>query len=328
MPAWDGMQGMDVTGVVGHIGRKQLRFALTDGHGAVAPASMRHYGANQGSSVSGSLSAFQRDMGLVTLPPRLGLAVAGLARGDVISITQTRWFVSRSGLQAMLGGSPLILNDFEAEAWALSRSAGAFATIGSAPAVDVRRPGTFCVIGMTSGFGVAVLTREPSGKIHVQATEAGHAGFAPGSKPMADLVAAMFSDRFPVVAEHLISANGLVAIYNTIATMRQSPKWMTKPEDITRQIGSDPLAREACEMLCEAFWTYVGGLVLTFGAWDGIIVTGGVAHALCATLATPRMHEAFCGHGKYARQLSAVPRGLAAMEHGELHGAAEALHVG
>jgi glucokinase len=258
---------MDATGVVGHVGRKGLRFALTDEHGIVTPGSMRHYGADQGSSVSGSLSAFQRDMDLLRLPSRLGLAVAGLARGDVISITQTRWFISRSGLQAMLGGSPLILNDFEAEAWALSGSAGVVATLGSAPAVTLQRPGTYCVIGITSGLGVAVITRELSGAVHVQATEAGHAGFAPGSKAIAELVAAMFPDRLPVVAEHLISANGLVLIYNALATMRKSSKQMTKPEDITRQASSDQLAREACEMLCEAFWTYVGSLVLTYGAW-------------------------------------------------------------
>lgn len=90
VPSQNGMQRMDATDVVGHVGRKGLRFALTDEHGVVPSASMRHYGADQGSSVSGSLSAFQRDMGLLGLPPRLGLALAGLARGDVISITQTR----------------------------------------------------------------------------------------------------------------------------------------------------------------------------------------------------------------------------------------------
>jgi glucokinase len=58
---------------------------------------------------------------------------------------------------------------------------------------------------------------------------------------------------------------------------------------------------------------------------DGVILTGGLAHALRATLSAPRMQEAFTGHGKYARQLAAVPRTLAAVEHGELQGAAEAL---
>ena len=65
--------------------------------------------------------------------------------------------------------------------------------------------------------------------------------------------------------------------------------------------------------------------MLTYGAWDGVILTGGLAHALRATLASPRMQEAFMGHGKYARQLAAVPRMLAAVEHGELQGVAEAL---
>lgn len=56
-----------------------------------------------------------------------------------------------------------------------------------------------------------------------------------------------------------------------------------------------------------------------------MIVTGGLAHALRTTLAAPGMQEAFCGTGKYARLLAAVPRTLGAMEHGVLVGAAEAL---
>jgi glucokinase len=94
---------------------------------------------------------------------------------------------------------------------------------------------------------------------------------------------------------------------------------------VTRRIGTDAVANEACELLCEAFWTYAGSLVLTYGAWDGVVVTGALARVLQAHLAAPRMQAVFAGTGKYARLLAAVPRTYMAVEHGELFGAAEAL---
>ena len=225
----------------------------------------------------------------------------------------------------MLGQPPLILNDFEAEAWALAGDSGTFAALGSSPAVTVQQPGTYCVLGMTSGLGVSVLTRNRTGDVHVLATEAGHAGFAPASRSMADLVDRMFPDRYPVVAEHLISAPGLVAIHSALAATRGVRNVMTKPEDITRAANSDPLAREACALLCEAFWSHVDSLILTYGAWDGVIVTGGLAHALRGTLSAPRKQYLSPDSGRYTRQLAAVPRTLVELDHGELLGAAQAL---
>ncbi len=312
-------------GIVAHVGRKGLRFALTDGDGALMADSMRLYGTGQSSSVSGALTAFQRDLSLPRLPERMAVAVAGLARGDAISITHTRWFVSRPGLQAMLGRTPLILNDFEAEAWALGGSASVSAQpVGAAPPLSLRAPGTYCIIGMTSGLGVSVLVRDATGGVTVLATEAGHGAFAPASAAMADLAGAMFRDRRPVVAEHMISATGLIAIYNHLATEQRLPR-QTDPEAITRRCTTDPLSRQACEIVAEAFWSHVGSLVLSYGAWDGVIVMGGLASALRSILGSRRMDAVFAGNGKYARLLAAVPRGFVTLEHGELHGAAEAL---
>ena len=316
---------MEATGIVGHVGRKGLRFALTDAASGFKADSLRHYGADHGASVSGALSAFQHDLALPRLPERLAIAVAGLARGDAISITQTRWFVSRSGLQAMLGQPPLILNDFEAEAWALSGGRAMLSPAAAGPLPMLDRPGTYCVLGMTTGLGAAVLIRKPDGAVHVLATEAGHGGFAPGSPAMAALTARLFPDRHPVLAEPLISASGLVAIYTGLAAMQNLAPRFDTPEDITRAASSDALARHACEMLCEAFWTQASSLVLTYGSWDGVIVTGKLAAALRQMLAAPRMQAVFAGTGKYARLLATVPRAIATLDQGALTGAAQAL---
>ena len=312
--------------LVAHLGRKGLRIALTDARGLPQLTGIRTYSADASSSVAGALTAFQRELGLDRLPERIAIAVAGLPRGDTISVTQTRWFVSRSGLRAMLGQPPLILNDFEAEAWALAEHQDRrFEPIGASPPIDPQRPGTYCIVGMTSGLGVSLMTRHADGGIAVVATEAGHAALAPASRALADLTAALFPDRYPVVAEHLISAVGLGTIYDHLATVQKSPRRSTTPEAITRNRATDPVARQACDLLAEAFSAHLGSLVLTFGAWDGLIVTGGLASALRPILASDRMRAVFAGTGKYGRLLQAMPRAFCDLDHAELIGAAQAL---
>ncbi len=312
--------------IVAHLGRKGLRVALTDEQGRVRLDNIRSYGAEASSSVAGALTAFQRELALPRLPERIAIAVAGLPRGDSISVTQTRWIVSRSGLKAMLGQAPLILNDFEAEAWGFAMlEARKFEPIGSGAGIDPGRPGKYCVVGMTSGLGVSLLTRHDDGGITIVATEAGHAAFAPATREMADLVAALFPERLTVVAEHLISAIGLNAIYDNLCMVQKQPRRSASPEAITRNRGTDPLARQACDLLGEAFYSHLSNVVLTLGAWDGIIITGGLAGALRQVLASERNRSLFSGSGKHSKMLQMMPRAFCHLEHGELIGAAQAL---
>jgi len=152
--------------VLGSIGRKHVCLALSDEHGALLPNTIRTYDAAATTGVSAALVGFQRDLALPALPKRAAIAVAGLARGDAISITNSRWFVSRSGLQAMMGQAPLILNDFAAEAWAIcSGTVYPAETFGALPAPEPKRPGCYVVAGITSGLGVAVMNRDATGAV-------------------------------------------------------------------------------------------------------------------------------------------------------------------
>ena len=311
--------------VLGDVGRKKVRFALSDEQGRLRADTVRSYEAAATSSIAGALSMFQRDLSLKRLPTRSAIAVAGLARGDAISITDTRWFLSRSGLQAMLGTLPVVINDFAAEAWAFysldQRPAEVFA---GAADFSVRRPGCYCVMGMTSGLGVAILTTQGN-TVTVIPTEAGHAGFVAGSEELAWLLDACFPGQQPVPVEKLVSAPGLLCIYAALAHQNGSPVRVKTPEDVTRSIAADPLSRRACELLCKAFWSYAGNLVLTYGAWDGVILTGGLATALRPILRLPEMQPVFAGKGKYQRVLQGVARAVMSVGDAELVGAAEAL---
>lgn len=312
--------------VLGTVGRKRLRFALADERGALRTETIRSYDAATATGVSGAIATFQRELALPALPEHSAIAVAGLARGDAISITRTRLFLSRSGLQAMLGRPPLILNDFAAEAWALSGAGARPIEMFAGPSdFSLARPGTYCVLGITSGLGTAVVSRGEDGRVAVLPTEAGHGGFVAGTGELADLAAELFPGRHPIAAEDVISAPGLMLMYAAIARRERAAGRARTPEEVTRAMTVDPVARHACELLAKAFWSHVSSLVLTFGAWDGVVVTGGLAGAIRPLLRRPEMAAVFTGAGKYARTLSAVPRAFLSLEHGELVGVAEAL---
>lgn len=314
------------TAVLGTIGRKRFCFALTDERGTLRPDTRRSYDAAVTTGVSGALAAYQRDLALPALPSQSAIAVAGLARGDAISITRTRWFLSRSGLQAMLGEPPLILNDFAAEAWALhgtdERPQEMF---GGAASVSVRRPGCYLLLGITSGLGSVVINCGETGEVSVLPTEAGHGVFAAVTEELAQLADDLFPGKRPVVAEDVISASGLLAIYALIARRTGAVVRARTPEDVTRTVAVDPISRQACELLSRAFWAQAGSLVMTYGAWDGVFLTGGLAGAIRPLLRRQDAQAPFLACTRYGRVLAAVPRGFVSLEMGELIGTGEAL---
>jgi glucokinase len=316
------------TAVLGTVGRKRVCLALADPHGVLRPDTIRRYEAEATSGVSDALSMFKRDLALPALPERSAIAIAGLARGDAISVTRTRWFLSRAGVQAMLGQPPLILNDFAAQAWALGSASTRPLEMFAGPAdFSLERPGCYCVLGITSGLGAAVVTRAPGGGVTVLATEAGHGGYAPATAELAELTAEIFPARYPVAVEDVISASGLTAIYAALCRRDRALVRARTPEDITRGIATDPMARRACDLLAQAFWAEAGGLVMTYGAWDGLLITGALGNALRPLLRRPEMATLFVGRGRHARTLAAVPRALVGLEHAELVGAAVALRA-
>ena len=137
--------------VIADVGRRAVRLCLTDHDGHLRPETLRAYEPSQQSTISGALSAFGGECELAALPRRCAIAVSGAPVGDIISVTNSRWYVSRSGLSAMLQAPPLILNDFAAKAWAIGspQSGAAVETVAGA-GLDLATPGTRCLIGRAS----------------------------------------------------------------------------------------------------------------------------------------------------------------------------------
>jgi glucokinase len=316
-------------GIVGDIGRQMIRLGLTDAAGGLRRDTIRAYEGATQSTISGALTTFARECGLNGLPRRCALALSGAARGDTISVTNSRWFVSRSGLRSMLQADPILINDFAAIAWSLTSTRGS-ARIEKADQGSIcpaTQPGTYCIIGIGSGLGVAVLQRDDFGHFSVLSTEAGHCSFAPTASDWQPVIQIMRRSSTLQTAEQYMSAAGLHRTYLACAEhLGISPRAGNSVEVVAlAENARDIAAVKALDLIARALWQFAGNMVLSHGAWDGVILTGSLTHALGKALRQQNVRDQFSVAGPYARELLRVPRSFASFDHAELEGAAQTL---
>jgi glucokinase len=318
-----------LTAIVGDVGRQTIRLGLTDAAGELRRDTIRAYPSATQSTISGALTTFGRECGLSTLPRRCALALSGATRGETIQVTNSRWFVSRSGLRSMLQADPVLINDFAAIAWSLTSPKGSarIERTEQGSICPATRSGTYCIIGIGSGLGVAVIQRDEFGHYSVLATEAGHCSFAPSSPEWQPILEIIRRSAVCQSAEQVMSANGLHRTYLACAEYLGGGARAANSVEVVElaERSRDPAAVKAMDLIARSLWQFAGNMALSHGAWDGIILTGSLTHALSKVLRQPSVREQFCLAGPYARELMSVPRGFASFDHGELEGAAQAL---
>jgi glucokinase len=228
----------------------------------------------------------------------------------------------------MFRAPPLIINDFAANAWAMSdpNCSGRIEPI-TPTAVRPDMPGTYCILGLGSGLGVAIMSRDDHGLVNVLPTEGGHLGFMHGLPGAERILQKLQVGDTPVTAETLFSGLGLLSTYNAICQLQgRAPRFTTLSELLgPAAMRNDPAAAETFEFVGRGFWHFAGNIVLAYGAWDGVILTGSVTAALKSILRRPDLAANFNIKGPWTRQLATTPKAMISFQHAELEGAAVAL---
>jgi glucokinase len=312
-------------GLVADIGRQSVRFALTGGAAGIVPRDTRSYHTAEHATFTSALLAYLADVGQRdTVLPSV-LAVAGAARGDLINLTGSRWYISLSGVEAVLRARPRALNECAATALALTTlNQNAFTPVGAQSTRLVQPGGNYIVVSVGTGLGVAALVTGSNGKLLPVPSEAGHMTLSPSS-PDEEKFAAYMRARGQPSAESLLSAGGLVAAY---AALAEGGKTVGSPEEVTRNIGRDPVSSAVVRMFASYLGAFIGDLVLTFGAWEGVYLTGPIPRALQAQLSDARFRQRLQAKDAFRRQLGEVPIAIINRSDLELMGAAAALHDG
>lgn len=316
--------------LVADVGGTHARFALCDGVGGL-PRDAQMRTAAQWPTLDAALDDYLQSVGRPRLAAAsLAIAAAPAADGVRFSFTNSPWTLDRIALARSLGLSDVeLLNDFEALALALPWLA--------APQLHAVRTGPGragalrAVLGPGTGLGVAALVPPVRGAEadgwRALAGEGGHVGFAPTDEIEIDFLRALAARHGRVSAERVLSGDGLVALHAFLAHRAgEAPRSATAAEITAAALAApESIDGQTVGRFCAMLGTFAGDVALTFGAWDGVYLGGGILPRILPLLERSEFVPRFLAKGRMARCLECVPVFVVVDTLAALRGAAYAL---
>jgi glucokinase len=259
------------------------------------------------------------------------VAVAGPIRDGVLSVPNLGWSVDIERFGDAVGfPDATLINDFVA----IGHGVLALADSDWAD-LQTGRPkdrGTIAVLGPGTGLGHAFLIWQ-EGAYRVNASEGGHADFAPRTETEWALSRHLARRYGHASWERVVSGPGLLDIYRFLAgadpgaesrTVRLELEKGDAPAVISRHgtRGTDSLCEEALEILMSALGALAGNMALMLEAYGGVYIAGGIAPQIVDALRAGPFLEAFRTKGRLSELLEDVPVRVVLDEHVGLEGAA------
>lgn len=299
------------TALLADIGGTNARFALLQDD---APGEVIHLAVAEHPTAYDAVAAAFERLGGAQVPQRAVLAFAGPVEAARAVMTNVGWETSIAELRRRFGFRQVrLLNDYAALALGLDRMEPAdVRVIGP---LDATLPGTagapLAVVGPGSGLGVAALVPAQPHPLPLVG-EGGHATIAAADEEEAAVFAVLRRDFGHVSAERVLSGPGLVNLYRALATLRNQPLDELDPADVTRRglSGEDPLCRLALDHFCRLLGGFAGNLALTYGAYGGVFIGGGIPPRFPDFLAASGFRASFEAKGRFRDYLAAIPTRL------------------
>ena len=314
--------------LVGAIDGETVSFALVKGEEARLQA-VREYKTEQFPTFTDALQSYTRENQLSTAGLPIGLAVAGVTRGDTISLPNCRWYLSVSGIRSFVAHDPLVINDFESIAWSLAGLApGRLKPVGSALPRPVEPGRTFLVVGTGPGLGTAVLAIGADGTPRVFAGEGGHGSFAPQNADEDALLAMLRARHGHVSFERLLANFGLQNIHGFVGARQGKTGEPPSAESIIAAAQrADSQSRASVDLFISILGSFVGNVVLTTGTFDGVFLVSPMLGQMLPFLGDARFRNAFLAKGRMRKSLETVPIAYADQHQARLEGVAAALRA-
>lgn len=298
--------------LVADLGGTNVRFALADPDARMPlrEDSVRRFRVADFMTLSEAAGQYLDEVD--ARPLRAVFAVAGRVDRDSARITNHPWQIAIDATRCQLGLERLeLINDFAALSFALPLLVAAdLSPLGVIPVPSLARehPHTCVVVGPGTGLGVgALLCRD--GHYHALASEGGHVGFAPVEDEEIAVLRHLHARYGRVSIERLVSGPGLSNLHQAVSEIEDRPAPLLAPETITARAadGSDGDCLRAVELCADLLARIAGDLVLTFGAWDGAYLAGGLTRQLLPWLHSSRFRQRFEDKGRFAAKMARVP---------------------
>lgn len=212
-------------------------------------------------------------------------------------LPEARLTIDRDELAQATGArNPLLVNELGAVAAALPLLAPEeLSPVGPA---RVGSPGARVVVGLGATLGVAVLSADGA----LLETEAGQADLAAVSA-QERLLLNRLAPLGRLTAEALLSQAGLARLYVAFG----GPPEVPAAAIVARAHSGDPGARKALIAFCTWYGRAVGNLVLSYGAWNGVYLVGGLLEQLGEAFDAPAFREGLEDKAPLAGDMGSVP---------------------
>jgi len=296
--------------VLADIGGTNARFALMD-RGEIGPVQHLRVADFPGKDgVMDALGAFLSGLGRAEPPDSAVFGVAGPIQNNRVAFTNSDWIVDGAELGKRFGFPCVkLLNDFEALGWSLPALAPAdLLALGNQQPMQ---GAPMLVIGPGTGFGAAGLFLQGQKPV-VVVTEAGHATLPATSDREADVIAELRRRHGHVSIEHVLSGSGLENLYQALAAVDGAAVPARDAAAITRAAleRSCATSQATLDMFCSLLGSVAGNLTLTFCAWGGVFIAGGIVPRFADHLASTEFRKKFESKGRYDVYLRNVPTSI------------------
>lgn len=259
------------------------------------------------------------------VPKAAAISVASPITGDVIRLTNNPWVIRPSLIPERLGAEVYtIINDFGAVGHAVAQLPHADFEHLCGPDTPLPVEGVTTVCGPGTGLGVAQVYKG-AGRYLVLPTEGGHMDYAP-LDGIEDAILKRLRRTFTrVSAERIVAGPGIVAIYETLASLEgRAIRERTDKEIWTDALdGDDSLALAALDRFCLALGAVAGDLALAHGA-KGVVIAGGLGLRIKDKLLRSGFDQRFVAKGRFQQLMAGIPVKLITHPQPGLFGAAAA----
>lgn len=238
---------------------------------------------------------------------QVAIAIACPVMGDSVCMTNCSWSFSIQELKNNLGLEELIvLNDFNAIAMSLPvLPAGDLVHIGGG-IPDVTK--TRAVLGAGTGLGVAYLI--PNQHLYTAYSgEGGHADWSAKTELEWFIYNYLKNSYVHVSYERLLSGQGLENLYKAIAVF-QNKKVHPAPaaEIINLAIKQQcPIAQATVSQFFSCLGAFAGDLALTFGAFGGVYLAGGIVPRMLPLIQSSDFRTQFEDKGRFKEFNALIP---------------------
>lgn len=243
----------------------------------------------------------------IPIPAYACLAIAGPVENGQVKMTNHNWSFSADSLAANLGMTRMeLLNDFAAQAHAVPHLRPEHAVC--LHQADAAPLAPMAVLGPGTGFGAATLVPTETGP-KVLTGEGGHVNFAPGTEREIAILSQMLKRQKHVSLENLISGQGLVNLYTSLAAIDGVEPANYSPADVSTKgmSGEDALCEEAMQIFCAALGSAAGDKALNTGALGGIYLAGGISPRIVDFLPKTDFLARLQGKGPMEGYLRKIP---------------------